>query len=247
MLPKLILLVFFVLSVGVFTFIKFAAKGVKAGYDYVQEKDKQASGSTPLARLSPSDTSLAERPSAENTLADRHQRERMEQFEERLRQHGFGSIPFSAVHGSEKVCGAVAALFARLINGKAIESVKVCSSHDLAVAWVGFIAVDMATQVTGADFELSGMVMFSSLVSLDGVTKDTAGAIGEGVGDLMMTTVNLHNCIATAGTAQEMCVVVAKSFMDWSREGGDASIFALRRMLPKVVSLIDATKATATV
>lgn len=245
MLPKLILLVFFVLSVGVFTFIKFAAKGVKAGYDYVQEKEKQASNSTPLARLSPSDTSLAGRPSIGDTLADRHQRERMEQFEERLRQHGFGSIPFGAAHGSEKACGAVAALFARLVNGKAIESGKVYSSHDLAVAWVGSIAVDMATQVTGADFELAGMVMFSSLVSLDGVTKDTAGAFGEGVGDLMATTVALHNRIATAGTAQEMGGLVAKSFMDWSREGGDASIFALRRMLPKISSLIEVAKATA--
>lgn len=243
MAAKLIFLVFFVLAVGVFAFIKYAARGVKAGFDYVQEKDREVGNVSPAANLLSSNAPSA--PRSSGVALDQRRRERLTQFEERLRQHGLGPTPFNPSQNNEQVCGAVAALFARLVNGKAIEPARSYSNHDLAVAWIGSVAVDMATQITGADFELAGMAMFTSLANLSGATSDTAGALGESVGDLMLTTIDLHNRIAAVGLAQETGAGIAKCFVDWAAGGGDAGIFAVRRMLPKIAASITAMAATS--
>jgi hypothetical protein len=238
MAAKLIFLLFFILAVGVITFLKFAAQGVKAGYDHVQDKDQQREAALQKKHL----LGIP----APSSVTTQQRRALLRQCEAHLREHGHGVKSLGEFGADAEICGAIAGLFARLANGKSISLSHSYSSADLAVMWVGAVATDMATQAAGADFELSGMVMPASLADFDGVNHDNAEMVGGQLADMSAAAFSLHNRLTTVKDAQRMAGTIAECFMNWMQSGEEEYLLTIRRMLPHMAAHIAATTATAT-
>ena len=239
---KLIVLFFFVVAVVVFALVKYAARGVRAGYSYVNERERLANEALQQGGAW-SSTVIQKRLGLDGAASSSEQDNALlRRFEARLCQQGFGPTSFNEPGAGERICGLLAGQFAKLVNGRTLVPSRPFSNHDLAVAWVGAVAVDVATQSTATDFELAGLAVAIPLVDSCRAGANPDKAADEMMG-LVMSAFQLHNKLATSGEADETAALIARSFMDWATDGRDAGLFALRRSLPKLAATIGSVAA----
>jgi hypothetical protein len=240
---KLVVLFFFVVAVVVFTLVKYAARGVKAGYSYVNERERLASEVLQRRQLlSPASIQQPLRDLDGGPSPAQQNRALLERFAARLRQQGLGPFSFDEPGIAEQICGLLAGQFAKAVNGKTLVPSSPFSGNDLAVAWIGKVAADVATQATGTDFALASMAMPIPLTDTARIAANPEKIAGEMV-DLEMAAGRIHNRLVITQQADDIFALIAKSFQDWALEGRDAGVFALRRSLPKIAANIAAATA----
>lgn len=160
-------------------------------------------------------------------------RARLEQFVARLQGLGYPAS-LDEQGADAQVCGAIAGIFAREVNGGCLMPTASFSDHDRAVMWVGAVATDVATQVTGASFELAGLLMPVPLVTLSGVSAENVERIGRYISDAVAEAFEVHNRLTRSGAANETAMAIAKCFMDWAVNGDDEGLLAIRKGLPQL-------------
>lgn len=173
---------------------------------------------------------------------DQTRRARLERFAARLRELGHKSASLGDQGADAQVCGAIAGRFAKEVNGAGLTPSASFSARDKAVMWVGAVATDMATQTTGASFELAGLVMPVALVTLSGVSDENVESVSRYISDVGTEAFEVHNRLTRSGKADEAAMAIAKSFMDWAVNGDEAGLPAIRRGLPQLAANIAATR-----
>ncbi|BBF94482.1 hypothetical protein [Blastochloris tepida] len=159
------------------------------------------------------------------------QGERLKRFEETMVAQGYQ--PPCGERRDQKLCGAVAALFARQVNlGQAVPPLTPLSDHDFAVVWVALVATDMASQLTGADMELSMVAMPVWLCTPHVLSTS------EDVVRLIKRPMNAHNRMMQAPGSQKISEDVASRFYDWSIKGYKEPIDVTRSRLADYVEIL---------
>jgi hypothetical protein len=167
------------------------------------------------------------------------QRRRLEQFGKVILAAA-GRTPPTGQHSDVQTCGAVAGLFAVAVNGgRTLLPKERLTDEDIAVLWTGFVAVDMASQATGTDFEFASLAMMSWMFDL-GDVKDgpTAERAGELVGDALAETGAIHNKLSLAPQSTALASTIANAFYKWATADDHQGLNLLRRQLPGIAQML---------
>lgn len=151
-----------------------------------------------------------------------------------------GRTPPTGQHSNVQSCGAVAGLFAVAVNsGKSLLPKERLTDEDIAVLWTGIVAVDMATQATGTDFEFASLAMMGWMFDLghvkDGPTAERAGAF---IGDALAETGAVHNKLGFAPQSTALASTIGSACYKWATSDDHQGLNLLQRQLPGIAQML---------
>lgn len=169
------------------------------------------------------------------------QRRRLEQFDKVI--EATGRTPPRGEGADIQTCGLIASLFAIAANdGQPLTPKERPTDWDIAVLWVGLIAVDMATQLTGTNYEIAGLVLPASVYDLSPAKQEgrSVGQITEQTMSAFFEMTEAHGRLSSLPQNQQLGSTVASAFFKWATVDEHQGLHLIQR---RMTDLADTLRA----